>query len=570
MIVELTIRNFAIIEEVRIPFHPGLNVLTGETGAGKSILLDALELLLGARASQELIRHGAERAEIEGLFQIGSPAPLTPLFKTYGVQWEEDMVILQRELNRSGKSICRINGKLVPISVLREFGEALIHIHSQEAHFQMMQEGRQQQWLDAFGGEKLKDKLKEYERLYRQYRHLHSEYEALRKNEKETAQHLDLLSFQHREITEAFLKPHEEEHLQDERNRLVHGEKIKQQGEGAYHALTGENKALDWLGIAMSHLEEVADVEPALKEKFQQVEEAFFLLEEVSRDLRTFLDDLEIDEDRLSAVEERLHQIQQLKRKYGDSIEAILQYAATIEKDLERLVNKDALMQKFEKDLTHIKDEMIALGKELTHSRLEVAEYLSAAIHDELKALYLGQAKFRIVVEDLHKEALSSLDFEMKGDEHGFNRVEFTVATNPGEPLKPLIKIASGGELSRIALALRNVLAKVDEIETLVFDEIDTGVSGRISEAIGEKLFHISRERQVIAITHHPQVASYADAHVLIQKETLQDRAVTKVKNLTEEERILELARMVGGYEVTSTAIQHAQKLREGAIKKAK
>lgn len=570
MIVELIIRNFAIIEEVHLRFHPGLNVLTGETGAGKSILLDALELLLGARASQEMIRHGSERAEIEGLVQLNDHPSLLSLLRENGIEWEEGMIILQREIGRNGKSICRINGKLVPISLLREIGEQLIHIHGQEDHHQMMEEAHHLHWLDSYGETSLLEKRKAYQRLYRQYREIFTEYESLRRDEKETAQRIDLLTYQYKEITDAALTKNEEEKLTEERKRLIYGEKLMRQGEGAYQALTGENKTLDWLGIAMRHLEEVAEIEPILKEKFQQVEEAFFLLEEVSRDLRIYLDDLDIDEGRLATVEERLHQIQQLKRKYGDSIEAILEYAATIEKDLERLVNKESLMEKYEKELTLLRDQLRQLGRELTKIRREVAEHLSSSIHEELKELYLDQAKFRVKVEDIEEEVLPPSKFEIKGGEEGMNRVIFMVATNPGEPLKPLVKIASGGELSRIALALRTVLAKVDEVGTLVFDEIDTGVSGRISEAIGEKLFKISLERQVIAITHHPQVAAYADVHFLIQKEIEEDRAVTRVKELTEEERVLDLARMVGGYEVTSTAIHHAKELREGVRKKVK
>ncbi|CCQ94490.1 DNA repair protein RecN [[Clostridium] ultunense Esp] len=564
MIVELTIRNFAIIEEVHLQFHQGLNVLTGETGAGKSILLDALGLLLGGRGSQEMIRYGAERTEVEGLFQIGESHPIASMLNEFGIDGEEGMLILHREMGKSGKSICRINGKLVPLSFLREIGEKILHIHSQEDHHQIMQTTQHLHWLDAYGARTISEKLREYKEIFHQYQRIYSDYEHLRQDEKETVQRIDLLRYQYQEITQASLEPHEEEKLTEERSRLVHAEKITYHGEGAYNALTGENKALDWLGMAMGHLEEVAEVEPFLKEKFQQVEEAFFLLEEVSRDLSAFLDELDVDQGRLSEVEDRLHLIQQLKRKYGDSIHAILEYAATIEEDLERLENKDFLLQKYVKELTELKEELLLAAAELTETRCKAADEMSAAIHQELKHLYLDKAKFRVQVEDI-KDDLVGASLEIKGGEYGLNKVEFLVATNPGEPLKPLTKIASGGELSRIALALRTVLAKVDDVDTLVFDEVDTGVSGRISQAIGEKLHHISKERQVLAITHHPQVAAYADKHYLIQKETLGERAITQVKELSEEERIQELARMIGGKEITPSALQHARELRDAS-----
>lgn len=561
MIVELTIRNFAIIEELRINFHEGFNVLTGETGAGKSILLDALGLLLGNRASSEWVRHGAKKAEIEGLFFIGNHTKVIEKLKELGIETDDEMLVIRRDLTDQGKSICRINGQLATISMLRELGDLLVSLHSQHDHHHLLQPHRHLFWLDAYAGPELAAALKEYKKLYQSFHKLRKELEFLSQNEKEMVQRIDLLKFQAEEIQQAALEVGEEERLLEEKNRLTHREKLSHHVQGAHEALAGEHKTLDWLGMAMGYLEEVSNLDPFLTHKFQQIEESFYLLEDITRELGNYLDRIEFDEKKLMSIEERIHTINGLKRKYGDSIMAILEYAASIEEELEQLENRDVLLNNLYEELKEARIDLLLEAKEITRLRKQAAAKLEEAVKKELMELYMDKVQFRVHIEDLITDFPEN-SMDIPGGEYGMNEVEFLIATNPGEPLKPLAKVASGGELSRLALALRTVLARIDEVGTLVFDEVDTGVSGKVSQGIGQKLLRISKDRQVLAITHHPQVASLADAHYLIEKKVDGNRTKTSLQLLDEDERTLELARMIGGTEISSSARIHAAEMR--------
>lgn len=561
MIVELTIRNFAIIEELRINFHEGFNVLTGETGAGKSILLDALGLLLGNRASSEWVRHGAKKAEIEGLFFIGNHTKVIEKLKELGIETDDEMLVIRRDLTDQGKSICRINGQLATISMLRELGDLLVSLHSQHDHHHLLQPHRHLFWLDAYAGPELAAALKEYKKLYQSFHKLRKELEFLSQNEKEMVQRIDLLKFQAEEIQQAALEVGEEERLLEEKNRLTHREKLSHHVQGAHEALAGEHKTLDWLGMAMGYLEEVSNLDPFLTHKFQQIEESFYLLEDITRELGNYLDRIEFDEKKLMSIEERIHTINGLKRKYGDSIMSILEYAASIEEELEQLENRDVLLNNLYEELKEARIDLLLESKEITRLRKQAAAKLEEAVKKELMELYMDKVQFRVHIEDLSTDFLEN-SMDIPGGEYGMNEVEFLIATNPGEPLKPLAKVASGGELSRLALALRAVLARIDEVGTLVFDEVDTGVSGKVSQGIGQKLLRISKDRQVLAITHHPQVASLADAHYLIEKKVDGNRTKTSLQLLDEDERTLELARMIGGTEISSSARIHAAEMR--------
>lgn len=561
MIVELMIRNFAIIEELRIQFHEGFNVLTGETGAGKSILLDAFGMLLGARGSSESVRHGQKKAEIEGLFMFNKNSKVICKLEELGIQCADEMIVIHRDLTDQGKSICRINGQLVTISMLRELGDAMVNFHSQHDHHLLLQPHRHLFWIDAYAGNELDDAVKEYQKLYRGYVKARKELEHLARNEKEMAQRIDLLRYQLEEIQQADLDIGEDERLSEDKNRLVFSEKINLNVKRAYAALADEHKTLDWLGMAMAHLEEIAHLDPVLKEKFEQIEEAFYLLDEITRDLGHYADQIEYDENKLTMIEERIHQINNLKRKYGDTITAILEYAATIEEELEQLENRDALLISLTEQLQEMRSDLFLEAKTLSQLRINAAQNFAEEIMRELRDLHMESADFRVHVEDWSKDQ-SNDTLDLPGGENGMNHIEFLISTNPGEPVKPLAKIASGGELSRIALSIRTVIARLDDVETLVFDEVDTGVSGKVSQAIGEKLLRISFDRQVLAITHHPQVASLADAHFLIEKKIEGERTRTEVVVLNEEERIHELARMIGGEEISSSARIHAAEMR--------
>lgn len=561
MILQLRIQNFAIIEDVHIEFDEGLNVVTGETGAGKSILLDALGVLLGERASTDYVRHGETKAEIEGLFSINHDQQVKELLSEFGIPVEDDVVIIRREITVQGKSTARINGQIVTSAILKQIGDALVNFHSQHDHHQLLQVHKHLFWLDAFAGLPVKQVLDEYQAKFSQYMQWKKQLEQMNRNEKEMAQRIDLLRFQIQEIEEANLEIGEDERLQEEKLKLEHAEKILTNVYAAHSALADEQRTLDWLGICMSHLEEVASLDKDLEHKFQQIEETFYLLDELTRDLGSYADKNDFDPKQLEHIEERLHLIYHLKRKYGDTIESILNHYHNIKQELAQLENKETYQSELTEQLLKAKDEIVRIAKSLTTLRKEAAIILANRVKSELADLHMEKAEFEVYVDDL-SNMMEEDSLDIVGGELGMNEVEFLITTNPGEPLKPLAKVASGGELSRIALALRTVLAEIDQVSTLVFDEVDTGVSGRITQAIGEKLLHISKDRQVLAITHHPQVASLSHTHFLIEKKIENQRTKTEVKKLTEEERIQELARMIGGQEITSTARLHAAEMR--------
>ncbi len=561
MILQLRILNFAIIEELQIEFHEGLNVLTGETGAGKSILLDALGLLLGERGSTDFIRHGQNKAEIEGLFSFKNNTNVSQRLNEIGIKCDDETIVIRRDITLQGKSISRINGQLVTLSMLKNIGEALVNFHSQHDHHQLLQSHRHLFWLDAFAANRLQEPLIEYKQMYRNFMKARKEFDQLNRNEKELAQRLDLLRYQINEIEQSELNNGEDVQLLEEKNKLVHSEKINNSVIGAYSALADEHRALDWLGVTMSHLEDVLHLDPELQNTFQQIEESFYILDEITRELGSYSDKNEFDANTLNEIEERLHIINSLKRKYGESIEEILVYKDSIKGEFEQLENRETAQAELSSRLIKLRSELIFKAKNITELRREAAEFFIAAVKGELDDLHMENAQFDIQITDLSNE-MAEGSFDIAGGEYGMNEVEFLITTNPGEPLKPLSKVASGGELSRLALALRTVLARIDDVDTLVFDEVDTGVSGRITHAIGEKLLRISTDRQLLAITHHPQVASLADSHLLIEKTVIGNRTKTKVIKLNEDERVFELARMIGGSQVSSSAKLHAAEMR--------
>lgn len=560
MILQLRIINFAIIEELQIEFHEGFNVLTGETGAGKSILLDALGVLLGERASADFVRHGQNRAEIEGLFSLVDHVLPAAILNELGIPFEDNMVIIRREITNQGKSTARINGQLVTLSMLKQVGDVLVNFHSQHDHHQLLQENQHLFWLDSYAGSQLNALLSDYKSNYNFFVTKKKEYTTFTQDEKEMAQRIDLIQFQLNEIEQSHLEIGEDEKLMEEKNKQIHAEKIIKNVHGAYISLKEEHKSLDWLSVALSHLEEVATVDSWVHSKFQQMEEAFYILDDIASELNNYHEGLEFDPNRLDNIEDRLHTIYTLKRKYGQTIQDILTHKENISNELDKIVNRDVMIDQLMADLMNTKQSIVLLAHELTKRRMEISEQFVREMKIELNELHMENAQFVVNVKDLSSD-LDPTSFDLVGNEFGMNEIEFMISTNPGEPIKSLSKVASGGELSRLALAMRTVLAQVEQVNTLVFDEVDTGVSGRITHAIGEKLLRISKDRQVLAITHHPQVASFADTHFLIEKRVEGNRTKTSISQLTKEEQTLELARMIGGNEVTSSGIAHATEL---------
>lgn len=552
MLSELSIKNFAIIEALSISFEKGLTVLSGETGAGKSIIIDAIHLLVGGRGSSEFVRHGEEKAEIEGLFQIENDNhPLYSRAREFGIEIEDGMIVLRRDISKSGKSVCRINGKLVTISTLREMGSTLVDIHGQHEHQELMDETRHLSLLDQFGGEKISEALQEYEEIYHSYEKALKSLKSLSENEQQMAHRLDLISFQLEEIQQADLKINEDEELFEEKRKLSNYEKIHEALNLSYSSLRGDNKGLDWLGLAMNYLEDAASIDHHYKNLSESVSNSFYLLEDVMRTVRNELDLLEFDPERLSQIEDRLNEISQLKRKYGKTIGEVLEYAAKIEEELDTLQNKETHIEKLQMELNAIKKDLAVEARELSNVRQQYAGKLTGLIHKELQELYMEKTVFEVrFTSDYESFSVS-----------GSDKIEFYLSTNPGEPLKQLSKIASGGELSRIMLALKSIFSKHQGVTSIIFDEVDTGVSGRVAQAIAEKIYNVSIGSQVLCISHLPQVAAMADAHLYIAKNILDGRTKTSVKKLEENEKIREIGRMISGVEITDITKEHAREL---------
>ncbi|MBB5180890.1 DNA repair protein RecN (Recombination protein N) [Planomicrobium koreense] len=553
MLRELDIRNFAIIEALTVSFTEGLTVLTGETGAGKSIIIDAVHLLAGGRGSQEFIRHGAKKAEIEGLFSIeDAKHPVFAKLADFGMEPTDGEILLRRELNDKGKNVCRVNGKLVTISILREIGGALIDIHGQHETQELMDEKQHLHLLDQFAGNSLGKAKESYSHTYDKYMKLKREFASYNENEQQIAQRIDLLTFQLREIEAAELIAGEEEDLLQERKKLQNFTKIYESVSAAHEAIQGESKGLDWVGSAMSELEHAASVDEQFGSHSELVSSAFYQLQDVSSEIKRLIDDMEFDPSRLNEIEQRLALIQSLKRKYGASVEDILIYHEQQADELDKLVNRDQRYQLDQAKLKELTEDLRVDAEELTILRKKAASKLGKAIMEQLRELHMGKASFEV-----NFSALPNGRF----DRNGGDVISFYISTNLGEPLKPLTKVASGGELSRMMLALKTIFSKHQGITSIIFDEVDTGVSGRVAQAIAEKIAAISVHSQVLCISHLPQVAAMADQHLFIEKKVGKQRTTTAVHELDGQERTEEMSRMLSGAEITDLTLQHAEEL---------
>ncbi|WP_339162934.1 DNA repair protein RecN [Siminovitchia sp. FSL W7-1587] len=551
MLQELSIRNFAIIDKISISFSEGLTVLTGETGAGKSIIIDAVHLLVGGRGSAEFVRHGEKKAEIEGLFFIHDEHSCIKKASEYGIDVEEGMVVLRREISNTGKSVCRVNGKLVTIATMREIGSSLIDIHGQHEHQELMNDALHVLLLDQYGKKEIVPARERYTNVYEKYLEVQNKIKELSKTEQQMAHRLDLLQFQMREIEKANLKMNEDDLLEEERKRLVNFEKLFGSLKDGYEQLQGDQRGLDSIGRAMSMLETAAEVDSKYQSIKESVSNSYYMLEDAVLTIRTELDMLEYDPMRLNEIESRLNEINQLKRKYGYTVEQILDYYEKIKEEAESILNKESRLEELQKQLDKLKKQLMDIGNHLTKIRKKWANKLTNAIHRELKELYMDKTVFEVTFN------------EQLPSGNGLDNIQFYISTNPGEPLKPLSKVASGGELSRIMLALKTIFST--RVTSVIFDEVDTGVSGRVAQAMAEKMYKISVNSQVLCISHLPQVAAMADHHMLIAKEIIHKRTRTTIKNLTEKEKIKEIGRMISGTEITDITKRHAKELLQSA-----
>ncbi len=576
MLLEITIEQFALIEYVRLQFARGLNVLTGETGAGKSIILDAVQAILGGRTSADVIRTGEDKAVVEAVFDLSRLPEKVAAIREMGLPVDEDqLLVIRREINRSGRGTVRINGRTVTVTMLREACEGLVDLHGQHEHQSLLQVDRHLDLLDQYGGSLLQQEGKPLELLDRyaggpilQLREqlrdvvlaLHQVQDELTDlvgDERDRARQEDLLRFQVQELTEAALVPGEEEELEAERQVLSHAGQLKETAAAVYASLyEGEGRqasVVDILGEARSELEEVLRHDASLSEAVELINSALVQVQEASHLLAAYRDRIEDDPSRLQQIENRLDLINSLKRKYGDTVEEMLQYLEQAKQDLERLENSQQLIDRLKAQEAELGERAEEIARQLTQARREAARKLAERVARELTDLGMPNAQFDVLVEPPEQATYRHVSAK------GWDRVEFRFSPNLGEPLKPLAKIVSGGEMSRIMLALKVILARVDGVPTLVFDEIDTGISGRAAQAVGEKLTRIAGDRQVLCVTHLPQVAAMADAHYLINKQTEEGRTVTRVQPLDQAGRADEIARMIGGAEVSDFTMEAAR-----------
>ena len=550
LIQEIYIKNFAIIEEVQCTFEKGMTVLTGETGAGKSIIIDAVGLLIGERASLEMIRYGEEKSLIQGVFRIEDPSVVEKL-QEFGVEVVEDELMIQRELLQNGKSNCRINGQLATVALLKQIGPYLIDIHGQNEHFLLLNEEKHLGLLDEFAHHQMGDLIAEYDEAYAKVVAAKQELRALQTAEKEDAQRVDMLKFQLQEIEEANIYVGEEEQLSEEKEYFTHFQKIQKALQTALAALEGEEySSVDAIGEATREVESLESISTSFKTLSTQMSEAYYQLQDAASAIRHEIENAEFDEERLAFIEERLDVYYQLKRKYGDDAEEILAFQDKARDALNKIENKEALIAETEKVLKKATLEAFAIAEKISSIRREVAKRLEADIVSELHGLYMENAQFAIQFKT--SEALL---------ETGIDLVEFYISTNKGEPLKPLSKIVSGGELSRITLAMKSIFTKEQLVGTIIFDEVDTGVSGRVAQAIASKMHYISEYAQVLSITHLPQVASMADTHIHIEKVEEGERTHTILKVMDEADRTEEIARMLSGTTITALTLENAKEL---------
>lgn len=558
MLIELSIKDFAIIESLTIPFGPGLNIFTGETGAGKSIIMDALALILGDRASNDIIRASKEEAQVEAFFDVSAYKGIEGVLKEAGIPYSADLII-KRVIQKAGRNKIYINGSLATLVTLTEIGRRLIDIYGQSEHQSLTRPEEHIEILDSFGGfQNLRSYMAE---SYREYVSAKKELDTLHQESKNSNEKRDFLSFQLKEITDAGISPGEDEELKRLKERLQNSEKIKNITTEAESAIYSEaGSIVEKLGAIVRALKEVSQFDEKLAKTAEALEASLFQLEDSGAFLRDFSEAIEADPEGLENLIARLDLITKLKKKYGGTVEDVLRKKGEIEKELGGLSNFDERVRGLESKVKALKEKALEAAASLSEGRATSAKELESRIEEELSTLGMKGTVFEVAME-----SEKNPDGTLRFGEKGADRVSFFIATNKGEGLKSLARIASGGELSRIMLAMKGITA-VGKVPTLVFDEIDTGVGGAMAQAVGVKLKSVAKAHQVLCITHLPQIAAFADKHFSVSKSTSGGRTVSSVKELAKEDRIEEISVMLGGVKVTDTTRKHAAELMETAL----
>ncbi|WP_026487566.1 DNA repair protein RecN [Caldanaerobius polysaccharolyticus] len=558
MLVSLSIKNFALIDNIEVYFDRGLNIITGESGAGKSIIIEALSLVLGGRADKEMIRAGCEKAEVEAVFEIRKDSEIGDELRSMGLlEGEDDLIILCRELASNGRSVCRINHKTVNVSILKRIAHRLVDIHGQNEYQVLFDESTYQGLLDSFGGEPLKALKEEVSKVYRTYVQIDREIEKL-KDEGNNPLEEEFIRYQLNEIAAANLKEGEEEELLKARKIMNNAEKIYEALFNVY-SLLYDNKnglsILEGLGEAIEKLEDISQYDGDIQGIIKYLNDSYYQIQDVCECVRKYMENLNFDPEKLNEVEERLHILSDLKRKYGRSVEQLIEYRSELQSKINRIENNIQILEQMQRQRSEIYEELLRRCSDLSRMREKVASQMEKAVSAELDQLGIKGVIFKVRI---NPRELS---------ENGVDGVEFMISTNPGEPLKPLAKVVSGGEMSRIMLAFKKVFAEADGIDTLIFDEIDTGISGQTVQVVAEKILELSLKRQVICITHMPQIASMADTHYYIQKAVEKGRTHIKVEKLDDKGRIREISRIISGDNITPLALSHSKEMIANAIK---
>ena len=549
MLLEISIKNFAIIEAISLNFEKGMTVLTGETGAGKSIIIDAMNMMLGARATTDVIRHGAPKAEIEGLFSVENSHALQMIFDEQGIELGDE-IIIRREILQNGRSVSRVNGQMVNLSVLRSIGQYLVDIHGQHDQEELMRPQLHIQMLDGFGDADFLELKQAYQTNFDAYRKMRKQLLEIKKNQEEHKARIEMLEFQMAEIESASLQPGEDLKLNQERDKLLNHKNIADTLTNAYTMLDNEEfSSLANVRSAMNDMESLEDYDVEYREISTSLSESYYVLEDVTKRLEDIIESLDFDGNRLMQIESRLDLIHAITRKYGGNVDDVLMYFAKITEEYNLLTGNHLSSDDMEAELKKLEVSLVDLATKLASARHNLAQQLEIEIQQELKDLYMDKARFQV--------QFTKGKFTREGNES----VEFYISTNPGEDFKPLVKVASGGELSRLMLAIKSAFSRKEGKTSIVFDEVDTGVSGRVAQAIAQKIHKIGQHGQVLAISHLPQVIAIADYQFFIEKISNDHSTVSIVRLLTVEERVEEVAKMLAGENVTEAALSQAREL---------
>lgn len=540
MISTIQIKNIGIIDNLSINLENGFNVLTGETGAGKTLIIDSLGIICGNRFSKEMIRRGEEYSYVEASIYM----PENPIAV-------DGNIIVSREIYANGRNSCKINGRLVTVSELKEFMKQIIDIHGQNDNQTIMDKSSHIGYLDSFIGEKVLKIKAEYRNLFAKYNQIKTELKNNYGDEQEKQRKLDLLKYQQNEIEEANLKQGEDETLEEQRKIILNSEKIVENLEIADNTLT--EQVIEGINTSIRALEKIEGIDENYSKKLSELKNVYYDIQELSRDISEAKEDVYFDEQERNEMEERLDLIFALKRKYGNSIEEILKYKQKVEQEIYEIENVDEINNKLKKELSSVENKMKVLASQMNELRMQSAKELSKKINKELAELEMPNAKFNVKIE---------FNMQNEFNKNGLDIVEFVISTNIGEQEKPLIKIASGGEMSRIMLGIKSVLADVDKVPVLIFDEIDTGISGKAANAVSVKMKNIAKKHQILCVTHLATIAAKGDYNYYISKEVENEKTRTKVEKLNEERTIKEIARIASG-EVNEISLEHAKQLRK-------